>query len=212
MPVPSTPKIPGFARVLVLLAAAVALLGSIAGIGAAVLATPQILWFTLGFSIIALISAILGLLAGLGRFAAGYGMATLCIGGAIALAAAFSMLDLRPNLHANPTLARLVMPWVAVQVIPAAAIVFAGGVAVLARRAESRQLFARGMMFLVPAGVVFAAMWAGWGTITAGKNGQVMAFGALIVGGTILGTLVSAGGHYLIRAFEITAEEKSPPK
>ncbi len=206
MPEPHT--VPKPARALVGPSAAVTLIGALAGIAAATLGTPQILWSTLGFSIIAAIAAAMGVLAGLGRFAAGYGMAALCIGGTIAVAAGFSMLDLKPNLHANPTLARLLMPWVAVQTIASAAIVLGGAVAVLSRKKECRRLLLRGFMLLVPAGVLLAAMWAALNAVPDDKNGSVISLGILLVGGLIVGTLLSIGGHFLIRAFEITAEEK----
>ncbi|HHN78702.1 MAG TPA: hypothetical protein ENK11_08550, partial [Phycisphaerales bacterium] len=138
------PTLPRSVRFLVAPAAAITLIGAFAGIAASILGTPQILWSTLGFSIIAAIAASMGISAGLGRFAAGYGMATLCIGGTIAVAAGFSMLDLKPNLHANPTLTRLLMPWVAVQVIASACIVLGGAVAVLSRSTDSWRLLIRG--------------------------------------------------------------------
>ncbi len=205
MPEPTVPK---SVRYLVAPAATITLIGAIAGIAAATLGTPQILWSTLGFSIIAAIAAAMGLLAGLGRFTSGYGMATLCIGGTIAVAAGFSMLDLKPNLHANPTLTRLLMPWVAVQVIASAGIVLGGAVAVLSRAKESWRLLSRGLMLLVPAGIIAAAMWATLDAIPENKNGRVLSLAVLVFGGLIVGILVSIGGHFLIRAFEITAEEK----
>ncbi|MBZ0173584.1 MAG: hypothetical protein K8E66_14475, partial [Phycisphaerales bacterium] len=134
------------------------------------------------------------------------GMAALCVGGTVAVSAGFAMLDFRSNLGANAGLAGLVMPWVGVQTLSATAIIFAGGLAVLARRPASWGLVFKGLMILVPAGVILAGAWLGRGLIPEGENGRVISLGALLFGGVVVGLLVSIGGHVLIRAFEITAE------
>lgn len=191
-----------------MLASIAALAASAGGVGVALLGTPQILWASLGFSLIALVAALIGVLAGMGRFAGGYGMTGLCVGGTIAVAAGFAMLDFRSNLGSSATLARLVMPWVGVQLISAAAIVGGGGLAVLARRPASWGLIAKGLALLVPAGAILAGGYLGRGLIPEGENGSVVALGVLVVGGIIVGLLVSIGGHLLIRAFEFTAEDR----
>lgn len=208
----TTHNIPVLPRLLILLASAVALLGSAGGTGVALFGTSNLLWATLGFTLIALISAVLGIFAGLGRFADGFGMATLCVGGAIALSAGFAMLDLRSNLKSHADLARLVMPWVGVQTLSAAVIVAMGAISVLARRPASWKFITTGLASLVPAVVLLATAYLGWGMIPEGKNGRVLSLGLMLAGGLVIGTLVSIGFHNLIRAFEFTAEKSDSPK
>lgn len=200
------------ARLVVLLAAALLAISSIAGIAVAAFALQAVLWSTLGFTLITLVSACLGIAVGIGRFDRGIGMATLCIGGSVAVATGFTMIDLRPNLGTTPILARMLMPWVGVQSIAALAIVAAGSIEVLSRRAASWGHIAKGAAFLVPAGAITAGAFVGMRMVPANETGQVLSLAILLVGGLVIGTLVSLGGHHLIRAFEVAADNEPSPK
>lgn len=203
---------PKLAMTGILLASAIALIGALAEGGIAAFVLPQILWASLGFAVVAAVAAVLGVLTGLGRFNDGFGIAALCVGGALVVSAGFSYIDLGPNLGDQPTLARLLKPWAAVQTIAAAVIVASGGLAVLSRRQASWKSVATGFAFLIPAGVIVAGMVLGLNRISGGESGRVMSLGLILLGGSAVGVLVSLGGHHLIRAFEMAAEEPGTPE
>lgn len=199
-------------RLVVLLASVLLAITSFAGIGVALFALPAVLWSTLGFSIIVLLSAGFAAAVGLGRDDRGIGMATLCIGGTIAVATGFAMLDLRPNLGNAPTIARLLMPWVGIQTIAGMVILTAGALEVLSRRAASWGHIAKGAAFLLPAAAIMAGAVVGWRMVPESETGRVLSLAILLVGGTVIGMLVSFGGHHLIRAFEVAADGEGSPK
>ncbi|USO00298.1 MAG: hypothetical protein H6810_06475 [Phycisphaeraceae bacterium] len=205
-------QIPALPKLLVLLASAVALAGSFAGAGISAFVTPQIVWAALGFTLIGGVAAVLGVLCGLGRFANGYGMAAVCIGGTIAVAAGFAMLDLKPNLTNSASVGRLLKPWAGIEALCGACIIAGGALAVLARRPAAWGLVAKSMACLVPAGVLFGGAYLGWGAIPKEHTGRVIALAILLFGGGVIAILVSIGGHLLIRAFEFTAEGPNDTK
>lgn len=206
-----TPSPPKLVLLTITLASAAALIGALAAAGVALFVVPQILWASLGFAAVAAISAAIGVLAGIGRFNQGLGMAALCVGGAIAVSAGFSYIDLGPNLGDAPAFARLLKPWAAFQALAAAVVVASGGFAVLSRSHASWKSIAVGLAFLVPAGIVLAGMVFGMDRIPEGETGRVMSLGLLLIGGTAAAVLFSLGGHHLIRAFEIAADDPDTP-
>lgn len=200
--VPSKPL-----QIMVLLASCAAGLGGAAGLYVAIAEASAVLWASVGFLVVLLISAVLGVVAGLGRFASGYGMATLSIAGGIAGSALFAWRDLASNVGRDPQIGPVLLPWLGFEALCGVAIVGAGAVAVLMRRPRSWGSIWRGMAFLVPAGLILGAGYVGWGRIPTEDSGRVIALSLLLVGGIVLGTLFSIGGHFLIRAFESTADE-----
>jgi hypothetical protein len=159
----SQAKPPAILALAITIASAAALVGALAGGGVAAFALPQILWASLGFSIVAATAAVLGVLTGLGRFNQGVGMAALCVAGAVAVSAGFSMIDMGPNLADQPTLARLLRPWAAAQALAGGVVAAAGGLAVLARRPASWKSIGVGLAFLIPAvaivgGIAFGSL------------------------------------------------------
>jgi hypothetical protein len=203
------PTPPKSLRVLILLASAVGGLAGAAALYAAAFEASAVLWATVGFLVVLLISAGIGLLAGIGRFAPGYGLASLCIAGGMAGSALFAWRDLASNIGRDPRIGPLLLPWLGLEGICAVVIVLAGGCAVLSRSPRSWGALVRGVAFLVPAGVLLGAGYFGWGRIPTEDSGRVIALSLLLVGGIVIGALVSIGGHHLIRAFETTAENPS---
>ena len=202
-----TPSPPKLVLLAITLASAAALIGALAAGWVALFAIEQTLWASLGFAAVAAISAVIGVLAGIGRFNRGLGMAALCVGGAIAVSAGFSYIDLGPNLGDAPQLARALKPWAAMQAVAAAVVVASGGLAVLSRSRASWKSVAVGIAFLIPAAVVLAGIAFGMDRIPDGESGRVLSLGLLLIGGTAAAVLFSLGGHHLIRAFEMTADE-----
>lgn len=198
---------PKFCRIGTMLGSLVAALGALAAGAVAAFGLAEVLWATLGFAIVGSIAAGLGLAAAVGRFASGFGMATLCVGGTIAVAAGFAMLDLRSNLAGSPEIARLLMPWVGLQTLAAAAVIVSGGLAVLSRRPCSWGSIGKGVAFLVPTFGLLAAGIFILRRIEHDETGRVLALGVLLAGGAFVGTLFALGSHHLIRAFEMTADE-----
>jgi hypothetical protein len=198
---------PSICRIPVLLAGALAFLASGAGLWISTLGTGQVLWISTGFTLLAILAAGFAIAVGLGKFAPGFGMASLCIGGTILVASGFAMIDLRPNLGGTPSLARFVLPWMGVQAALSMIIVAAGGAAVLMRKPATWRTLILGVLFLAAAaGTLIGGMFA-WRLIPEDEAGRVIALGLLLVGGLVIGILLSVGGHLVIRAFEQTAED-----
>lgn len=201
------PKPPKAMRVLALLASIVSGLGAIACLWIALTGAASVLWASVGFLVIMLVAAAIGVLAGLGRFASGYGMACLSIAATIAGGSIFAWRDLASNVGRDPQIGPLLLPWRGIEIACALVILAAGGFAVLSRRAASWKSIVRAGLFLVPAGAMLIAAYFGLDKIAATDSGRVIALGLLLVGGAVLIALVSLGGHHLIRAFELTADD-----
>lgn len=198
---------PIICRIPVLLAGALALITSGAGLWVSTLGTGQVLWISAGFMVLAMLASGFALAAGLGKFAPGFGMAALCIGGTIIVASGFAMIDLRSNLGGTPNLARLLIPWTGVQAAASMIIVAAGGTAVLMRNPRTWRTLILGIIFLAAAaGTLIGGIFA-WKLIPEGEAGRVIGLAVLLVGGLVIGILLSVGGHLVIRAFEQNAED-----
>lgn len=202
---------PAISRIPVLLAGTLAAIASAAGLWIATLGTGQILWISAGFTILALLASGFAIAAGLGKFAPGFGMATLCIGGTILVASGFAMIDLRPNLGGTPALARFILPWTGVQSAAAMIIIAAGGAAVLMRRPRTWRTLILGILFLAAAAGTLIGGVLAWKLIPEGEAGRVIGLAVLLVGGLVIGILLSVGGHLVIRAFEQTVEGNGAP-
>jgi len=194
-------------RLLMLLASLAAGLAGAAGLWIAVFATSAVLWASVGFLVVLLIASVLGILAGTGRFAVGYGIAAVSIAGTITGSSLFAWRDLASNVGRDPKIGPLLIPWLGFESICGLAILIMGGLAVLSRRSDSFRDIGRSFAFLIPAGILLAAGYFGLGKLSDDSSGRVIVFGALLLGGLLIGILVSLGGHFLIRAFEKTAED-----
>lgn len=209
--VPGTRRVPAVPprgpRLLAVATAGVLTLGSLAAAAVAGFIAESTLWASLGFCLLGAFAGVLGVLMGLGRFAAGFGIGCLCLGGSAFVATAFATLDFRANLGGQPGLARLVLPWVGLQAIASAGLIAAGGAAVLARRRGAWGTLIKGALLLLPAVGVIALGPVVLNMLPAGESGRVAGLGALLVGGAVFITFAALGGHHLIRAFEITTED-----
>ena len=194
-------------RVLVLLLSVAAAVGGGAGLFVALFKASAVLWASAGFLVVLLIAAGIGLLAGFGRFASGYGMAALSVGGSIAGASLFAWRDLASNIGRDPQIGSVLLPWLGFEALCGVGILLAGASAVLTRRPRSWGGVGKGLAFLVPAGILVLAGSVGLDRIPSEDSGRVIALSVLLFGGIVVGTLVSIGGHHLIRAFELAADD-----
>lgn len=194
-------------RLLMLLTSLAAGLAGAACLWIAIFATSAVLWASVGFLVVLLVASVLGILAGTGRFAVGYGIAAVSIAGTIAGSSLFAWRDLASNVGRDPKIGPLLMPWLGFEAICGLAILIVGGLAVLSRRPASFRDIGRSFAFLILAALLLAAGYFGLGKLSDESSGRVIAFAALLLGGLLVGVLVSLGGHFLIRAFEKTTED-----
>lgn len=165
------------------------------------------LWGSAGFLIIMLVATLFGVLLGLGKFRAGFGMAAFATAATILGGAIFAWRDLASNVGRDADIGPKLMPWLGFEAICALAILLAGGAAVLIRQPRSWGMLVKGLAYLVPAAILLGVGYVGLGKIPTEEGGRAIALGVLLAGGAIIGVLVSIGGHCVIRAFEITADE-----
>lgn len=206
------PKPPKPLQILILLASAAAGLGAAACLYLAIFQATQVLWASAGFMIVILVAAALGILTGTGRFRIGYGMAALSIAGTIAGGALFGWRDLASNLGRDPQIGPMLLPWLGFEAACGLVIAFAGALAVLSRVTTSWRYLNRGLLLLIPAAVLLGAGYFGWNRLPDESSGRVIGFGLLLIGGLVIGTLVSLGGHNVIRAFEVAGEDPNIPQ
>lgn len=172
-------------------------------------------WGLFGFELMVLIGSVVTMLVCFGRIRVdgAFPLAVLCFIGTLLVASVFGIyVDARNVVGSNhPT----IQPWVMRTLLLYLALV--AGLAVIAaldvyrRDPRSWGMLLRSLPFLIPvlaAGVYFQR--TGFPTITdsAGEMSIVRML-AFIVGGLVLGILVSVGGHFLIRSFEIALPEKN---
>ncbi|MEM1185003.1 MAG: hypothetical protein AAGI53_08355 [Planctomycetota bacterium] len=174
-------------------------------------ATENTIWPGLGFSLVGVAAAVFGVMLGLGMFRNGFGLAALCVAGAALTSGVLGWLDLRANLASAPDAAKLLRPWLAAVAASGLASAALAGLAVLIRSGRSWR-------FVIGGGVAFAAL-GGLGLLMQGPGAAltsrwedgpeavrislllIVAFSALV--------LLSAGGHLLIRGFEVTLFDDS---
>ncbi len=188
---------------------AVAATSAIAGISglamaALILFNPPVYWFMLGFEVLITVAAVFGVLLSLGRFRDGPALALLCIAGAVGAG------GLLGYVGSGKTLVGIDLKYLLVlRAALAAAFALAAAAVVLARRPRaSLPLLATGIGAGVALVALGAGFWAARGTL-AGAAGPVRVI-AFTVAGVLVICLVSAAGHYLIRAFAIADESPEP--
>ncbi len=175
-------------------------------------------WGLFGFELMALLGAIMTLLVCLGRVRVGgaFPLAVLCLIGTLLVASVFGIhVDARSVIGGNHP---GIQPWVNRTLMLYLAII--AGLGLLAtldvyrRTPRSWGMLLRSIPFVVPvlvAGVYFQRSGFPSVTDSAGEMSIVRML-AFIVGGLILGILISVGGHFLIRSFEVALPEKNTPE
>ena len=174
-------------------------------------------WGLFGFEFIVVLGAIMTILVSLGKVRVGgaFPLAILCFVGVLMVTGVFGIYVGAKNVVGDnhPS----IQPWVMRTLLVQIAVI--GGLSLIAmldvyrRSPKSWPLAIKSLPFLIPvlaAGAYFQR--SGFPTVTnsAGELSQVRMV-AVIVGGLVLGILLSVGGHLLIRSFEVALPEKTTP-
>lgn len=172
-------------------------------------------WGLFGFELMVLLGALMTLLVAIGKVKVegAFPLALLCFIGTILVASVFGIhVDARNVVGSNhPT----IQPWVNRTLMLHLAMI--GALSVIAvldvyrRDARSWGMLMRSLPFVIPvlaAGIYFQR--SGIPTITD-ANGEmsIVRMLSFIVGGLVFGILLSVGGHFLIRSFEVALPEKN---
>lgn len=156
-------------------------------------------YFSIGFELLALLAGVFAVLIGRGRFANGPGLALLCVAGVVVVATAVTystpravpLYDTR-MLRDPLTLGRMGL---------AAAAAAIGALIVLSRRPrESIRLLLWGALWTGVAIAMASPVLFARGSLS-GLNPVVTTVGA-VVGFVVFVGFLSAGAHYIIRAFD----------
>ena len=175
-------------------------------------------WGLFGFEFIVLLGAIMTIFVAIGRVRVGaaFPMAMACMGGTLLVTSVFGIhVDARNVVGTNhPDIA----PWVNRTLMLYLALI--AGFSLLAmldvyrRTAQAWGLVLRAAMFLIPVLAVLVYVRSrGMPSITdASGELSVVSMIGVILGGLFFGILLSVGGHFLIRSFEVAMPEKTAPQ
>jgi len=166
-------------------------------------------WPGLGFESVILVAAGFGVAAGLGWFREGPGMALACVIACVVVGSGLGRLTVVQDpggvLRDGWFLARIAM---------GGALGLIATVAVVGRHPRGFRTLAVGVGLTIALLAISGGAWAGRGLFT-GSGGAMLAV-ARTVGGLVLavviGALLCASVHYLVRAFELgRARDDAPP-
>jgi hypothetical protein len=172
-------------------------------------------WGLFGFELMVLLGAVMTMLVALGRVKVdgAYPLALLCFIGTLLVASVFGIhVDARNVVGSNHP---GIQPWVnrtlMLHLVMIGALSVIAALDVYRRDARSWGMLLRSLPFVIPvlaAGVYFQR--SGFPAITD-ANGEmsIVRMLSFIVGGLILGILLSVGGHFVIRSFEVALPEKN---
>ena len=172
--------------------------------------------FTLvGFETIAMISGVVGVLVATGRLKEGPALAFAMIAGVVFAGTVLGYLSAtgqRDFLRPNGKLGSIPMGlWLHGRVLATLALGAVATLMVLTRDRRSIGLFIRGVICGVPVLLLLLALWKfGLGGGGQHGNGEVVRIVGVLVGGVLALALISASGHYLIRAFEVSRDPLPP--
>lgn len=161
-----------------------------------------------GFELLTLLAGATGVLIGIRPRQVGFGLAGLCIAGGIMVAAVLGSIILQNAGSEVPSLRNFVL----LRLIGVALIVLLTSLVMLGGRADcwKRLVLGAGMLLpLVVLGGLFVTGRAGKLTEMLSGAGPVMGMVLWTLLSVGVGVLTIAGGHILIRAFELTRETKS---
>jgi len=165
-------------------------------------------WMLAGFEVVALVAGVLTVLFGRGRFADGPGLALGTFAGTVLVASAFGWISVGKQLGGVS-----LTPLLAFRVIASLLLAAAGCYCILSRNPKSWRVFAIGAACGAPC---VAVMGAG---LTSGGRRALMNFisgGGMVQTGIaillliVLGCLLCASVHLIIKAFEMGRVDESP--
>lgn len=174
-------------------------------------------WGLFGFELMVLLGSIMTVMVCLGRIRVSnaFPMAIACFAGTLLVVSVFGIyVDARNVVGENNP---AIQPWVKRTLLLYVAIISGLGLIamldVFRRSSLSLGLALRSSIFLIPLIVLGVYVKAkGMPTITDSSGElSIVRMLAMIVGGLIVGILLSVGGHLLIRSFEVALPEKNDP-
>jgi hypothetical protein len=159
-------------------------------------------WALLGFESITIIAAVLGVLFGLGRFRDAPGMALACIAGTIFAAAVLGWKSVTASAGQSRAVAGIPLtPVILAQVLAALMLGAAAAFSVLSRRRAAWKPAIIGAALGSPLAIVaMAFLYRGTRPTVVGALGSPLGAVLALV---VLGGLLAASVHLIIRAFEI---------
>ena len=161
-----------------------------------------------GFEALTLLSGITAIIVGLRPPKQGFGLAVLCIAGAVFVAAVLGSMMLKNASSSVPSL----KVYILLRLALAAGLVGLVGLAKLGTRADCWKRAVIGAALLSPALVVLGLIARQKGGVISGMFSGVGPIANMVLWtffAVVLGVVTIAGGHVLIRAFELTREPKS---
>ena len=211
----STDQTPGLFRMATMLLCVVAAVSALPWMYLSIGTFGGFAWGLFGFEFLVLLGAITTMLVCMGKINVGgaFPLAVLCFIGTLLVASVFGLyVDARSVVGDNPTYQPWVMRTLMLYLLLIAGLSVVATLDVYRRNAKSWSMVMLAAPFMVPvvaAGVYFQR--AGFPEVTnADGEMRIVRMLLVIVGGLILGILMSVGGNFLIRSFEVALPEKNP--
>lgn len=177
---------------------------------------PTPFWFSALFELLTLAASIVGVLAGLGRFRDGWALSIACVAGTVLVSGVFAYVQLRQNFKGDPSIASLLKPALAGRLGVSMLLAFLASLAVWSRNTGSIRLVVRGSLLLAP--VIGVVVWTRLGhalpmsTPRSSPGAEGVRIALWCLAGLLAIGLISAGGHALIRAYELGRPGSTPDK
>jgi hypothetical protein len=161
----------------------------------------HVAWVLAGFEVVTIVAAVFGVQVGLGRYSEAPGLALACAAGTVLVASTLAWQGSARNYMGVS-----LTPFLLARAVASMALGFVGAACVLRRDPRSWRWAIIGAAMAAPAGFVALAMVSdrGWrllDTLMGTSPVQRLAVGTL--GAVTVGALLAAGGHMVIRAFEL---------
>jgi hypothetical protein len=201
---------PGF-RTLTLLSGCVLAASALPVLYVTVFAGARMLWFSTLFELMVIAAAAIAILAARGRFRDGWALSLACVAGTVLVSAVFAAVEIRANFRDHPTIGRWIMPAAGFRVGMSAVFALIASLVVWNRNGKCWGLVIRAALALAP--VAAALAWLAMGNVAMlntpmpNPGAETLRIAALIIGGLLGVILVSAGGHLLIRSYEMGRPE-----
>jgi hypothetical protein len=175
---------------------------------------PHSSWVLASFEVVTIAAAATGVLFGLGHFREAPGLALACVAGTILVSSTLGWAG-----SAKVFLGHSLTPYLLGRALASVALALLGAACVLGRDPRAWRWAVTGAVLAAPALLVGAAALTSTGSrylgVALGAS-PIQRTTVVVLGGLVLGSLLAAGGHMLIRAFELgrTDEQRrltSPP-
>ncbi len=161
-----------------------------------------------GFEALTIVSGAAAVLIGLKPRKEGFGLAVLCVAGAVFVAAVLGSMMLKNASDTVPSLKNYVL----IRLAMAAGLVAMCGIVKLGTRSDSWVRLFIGGALILPALIILSLIARNKGGLVSGMFsgfGPIASMVLWTLFSVVLGVISIAGVHVLIRAFELTREPKS---